>query len=359
VIDFILDLKYEKILIMGNHEDLALRFINQDKKTLESSGNPWFYNGASKTYRSIYRNVEPEKLPKKLKSGEFFNEPGYGDFREKYYLDYRGFELPEKYERFLKDLQYVHRESFEVNGKPLNFTFCHGLPRWDQTLEEQRIKTYDELNAYLNRPVKALYSDCFAYGRSYFEHENMAVDNCFVWGRNYSFRYGYQGEVIVHGHTPVQMYEKYYQLTSSVPKSRVSQFKKFYRSQQDLPFLFTRSPWAGYNFKVSLPVSAYLVERPKGLSESGLNLAAECVHFDSGPTVGVEAINVDTGAVYGNCLTAIGLSPKYMSAGLIPVLSARLNKPFSHNPSFRFIHVDGFGGRKISPKIFDFKRRYD
>ncbi|MDR2141821.1 MAG: metallophosphoesterase, partial [Deltaproteobacteria bacterium] len=26
VIDFILDLKYEKILIMGNHEDLALRF---------------------------------------------------------------------------------------------------------------------------------------------------------------------------------------------------------------------------------------------------------------------------------------------------------------------------------------------
>jgi hypothetical protein len=192
VIDYILALEYEKILIMGNHEDLALRFINQDLKTLKKFGNAWLYNGGIKTYRSIYREVKPELLPENLRSGrKFLSLSGEGDYRDEYYLDYHGFELPGKYEKFLKDLQYVHREGFEVNGRLINFTFCHGLPRWDQTLEEQRVKTYDEFNSYLRRKVSLIgteMSDCFNKDLWYYDKDEIVVEQSLVWGRIYSFQ---------------------------------------------------------------------------------------------------------------------------------------------------------------------------
>jgi predicted phosphodiesterase len=353
VVDFILELEYDKILIMGNHEDMALRFINQDEKTLKSIGNAWFYNGGLKTCQSIYRNVPPERIPAKFRSGHLFRHSRHDDYTEKCYIEYEGFELPEKYERFIKDLQYVHREGFEINGQLINFTFCHGLPIWCQSLEDQRVKTYDEFNAYLSRPLKftdTSISGCFEYEPMVYNFERLSLEYSFIWGRDYSFRYGYQGDVIVHGHTPVQIYDDYYDDISSAPKSRQAQFHKYYRSQMDLPFLFTRSPWAGYDFKVRRPAKAYLSDRPESLNGLGLNLEVECVHFASGPSVGVEAINLDTGAIIGHCLTAIGLSQKYLSSGLIPVLSSFINSPFADNPTLRFVHVDGFGGKKIRPK---------
>jgi hypothetical protein len=153
------------------------------------------------------------------------------------------------------------------------------------------------------------------------------------------------------------LYDYYFNSFYGLPRSRYTQFLKFFQSPKDLPFLFTRSPWAGYNFEVKRQTEAYLVDRPEGPDNLSLNLEAECIHFDSGPSAGVEAINIDTGAVYGNCLTAIGLSPKYLAFGLIPVLSSRLNCPFTTNPTLRFLHVNGFGGKKSMPNFLKIKKR--
>ncbi|MDR0355330.1 MAG: hypothetical protein LBJ64_06295 [Deltaproteobacteria bacterium] len=71
-----------------------------------------------------------------------------------------------------------------------------------------------------------------------------------------------------------------------------------------------------------------------------------CEHRTDG-TRGVEAINLDTGAVYGGTLTAAGFSPKRLAHGYLFVLTAnvggRQRDPKERIKS-RVIYVDKFGG---------------
>jgi serine/threonine protein phosphatase 1 len=53
VIDLIRRLDYETVLLMGNHEDMALRFIKQDLCYLKANGNTWLANGVADTYLSL------------------------------------------------------------------------------------------------------------------------------------------------------------------------------------------------------------------------------------------------------------------------------------------------------------------
>jgi hypothetical protein len=41
----------------------------------------------------------------------------------------------------------------------------------------------------------------------------------------------------------------------------------------------------------------------------------------------IQTVNIDTGAVYGGALTALGLSKEFLREGLMPVLTARTAAP--------------------------------
>jgi serine/threonine protein phosphatase 1 len=45
VVDLIESLECDKVLLMGDHEDMALRFIKQDRGFLREMGDAWLYSG--------------------------------------------------------------------------------------------------------------------------------------------------------------------------------------------------------------------------------------------------------------------------------------------------------------------------
>jgi hypothetical protein len=315
VLDLIIGLKRDKVLICGNHEDMALRFIHQNVEFLKKYGNIWFDNGAMKTYESLYDASSFQETLQKLKNGHLSRRC------------YANLPLQPKYERFMKRLKYVHREFFEVEGRRIGFTFCHALPYWSQSLKEQRVRTYAQFEAYLAKSP------------------SLNLDDTFIWGRAYSYVCGYQGDVVLHGHTPTPRYSSYY-YDFKVAKGCFSQFKN-YPTDEGWPFLFSRTPGADW-------VEDRLTAKDKAVL-SPFWREAELRRFrrdpSGDPQGGVEAINVDTGAVYGGALTAVGLSPKYLARGLMPILSISTydgsRKPL--NLFKRLVRIDRFGGRRSRP----------
>ncbi|MDR1546357.1 MAG: metallophosphoesterase [Deltaproteobacteria bacterium] len=340
VMDLLLRLEHDKVLICGNHEDMALNFINNHLKYLYRYGNIWFGNGATHTYASIFDISKFNNLIETLytDSDNYFR----GDYHRVNFLDYNGLKLPKKYEQFLKNLQYVHREIINVGDQQISFTFCHGLPRWDQTLTEQRIKTYDDFRAYMERPTvicSGLNGD--SQFKNYPDKYNIMripMDENFIWGRDYAFRYGYQGDVIIHGHTPTIMYKQYY-VGYNLAKQCSKQFISFY-SDVDWPFLFSRDPEAGYE---ALDASGQTPRRIDRQALPFVELGCRRRFVCNWP-YGLEAVNIDTGAVYGGALTALGLSSKYLAHGLMPLLTVKTRGNRGAEPLTRTIEVDGFGG---------------
>ena len=65
VIDLVMDLEFEKVLLMGNHEDLLLQFYDNGDE-LEEYGNVWFNgNGGQET---IYSFSKEQEVYKKLRA---------------------------------------------------------------------------------------------------------------------------------------------------------------------------------------------------------------------------------------------------------------------------------------------------
>lgn len=126
----------------------------------------------------------------------------------------------------------------------------------------------------------------------------------FLWNRDHSLRFAWEGEVVVHGHTPSIVIEGPNTGYMHVPGKFKSAFEKFDAGSR-LPFLFSRGEGAGYG-----PAPANDVQ------------GAVC-EFDCGEGGAVEEVDVDTGAVlkYG-ALTAVGFSDALLSEGRLAVLTA-------------------------------------
>ncbi|MDR1740371.1 MAG: metallophosphoesterase [Synergistaceae bacterium] len=266
VMDRVAALEYDKVILTGNHEDMAMRFIDHDVDFLWNYGNQWFGNGGVKTYESILGAERPD-LMKKLSNchdDPFYEDkdPSFECLRIRKTLqgetsevrepgfsccDYSVMRLPAKYEDFIRCGTYSYKE----NG----VWFFHGVPRSDQSLEVQAVKTRAEFDEYRR-----------SNGR-------VPIDFSFLWGRDYDAEKGYDG-LLVHGHTPV-------------------------RRPDGLPFLFSRGRGAGY--RQTSPEN-----RPV---------------FDCGEGGKLEAINVDTAAVFGGALSAVGLSAECLARGEIPLLT--------------------------------------
>ncbi|MDR1110198.1 MAG: metallophosphoesterase [Deltaproteobacteria bacterium] len=339
VIDLILGLEYDRVCLAGNHEDLALRFINGDQKYLRCDGNVWFMNSAIETYESIFDHKSHMGFIYDLKDREYrfkHSEAGRNALNS-----YKGLRLPRKYEKFLQGLRYSHQEVLGVRGRRTTFSFFHGLPRLSVPVNAQLAGSYKDFTAALNAGPRP--GDHRAVpGDGYPER----LERSSVWNREYSTRLGYQGHVVVHGHTPTTVYPNYYDNYSM--KSLFGQFRAF-PGHLFLPFLYSLSQDAGFT-----GIDAYGQSSrgpgdqvPKSLLEP-FGQARLSFHYGCGPDLGLEAINVDTGAVYGGALTALGLSPRYLDHGLMPLLTVRTSggqRSRDGKIMARSIHVAKFGGR--------------
>jgi hypothetical protein len=311
VIDFVRRLDYETVLLMGNHEDMALRFIKRDMSFLEALGNSWLGNGAADTYLSICG--DPKNIEKARKIEEVSRRGGYSaaEFR-----DYQGVELPKVYESFLTSLKYSHAESFEVFEKRARVNFFHALPDDNRPLSEQRAVTRRQFDKELvAMTVKACPELSPKKDRQELLHESRRlIERSNIWGRSYNFESGYDGEAIVHGHTPTLYYPQYYGTMEREAPDYCAQFQR-YPANDLIPFIFSRSPGA-FCKKLDKGRFEGALKRLRASSKWRL-WQMDCYAYRTEGEKGIEAINIDTGAVAGGGLTALGLSSKFLREGFL------------------------------------------
>ncbi|MDR1577702.1 MAG: metallophosphoesterase [Deltaproteobacteria bacterium] len=302
VIDLILDIKFPKVLLLGNHEDLALMYFLGEPICKHWSPEPWKYNGGEET---IYSLMYTEDVSRRRVSDL--------SLASSQILKNRRSGIDDKYFHFLLTLTPSHREVIDWGSGQLGFSFFHALPRHDQPLATQIIKTCQELLDYLK--TELCYADLspnkqFSGSVKYNKKTNLTVDASFIWNRDYSFRYSYGSDVIIHGHTPTINYQSNYTRDNTVAKGFMGVFQK-YHLQSRLPFLYSRDKSSGYVWPASIKKKDY-----RGF------LKEERLEFDCGQNGAVEAINLDTGVIFeGGALTALGLSAQTLAKNELLVLT--------------------------------------
>ena len=145
----------------------------------------------------------------------------------------------------------------------------------------------------------------------------------------------------MHGHTQTCHYEKYFlkgiYRTDNLVEDCAHQFEA-YSPESCLPFLFSRGEGAGYTRKYTREE----IERPS-------IYAKDIVPFICGEGGAVEAVNIDTGAVFGGALTAIGLSDELLANGEICVLTVLTSgsQRDVRQPIRRYLRAEFFGSPEI------------
>jgi hypothetical protein len=354
VVDLIESLDCEKVLLMGDHEDMALRFINQDTGFFDEVGNAWFYNGGIRTWAAMAEGPDVPELTRFLlrlaheRPGRWPERVQYeivGDVKRNYYkaYSYKGFELPDRYVGFLSKLKYHHREMMEIGrgGERIPFDFFHGLPVPDLALAEQRLESYDDHERLLlkiaaprQKPPLVLGVDPEADARVWLRKGKFA-DRTALWGRLYDSSRGYEGAVIIHGHTPVKEYtidgKKF--IGRRCRQFLARQFQTYPRCER-LPFLYSRCPKAVWEpQKKCRPAPREYLYKTKG-------------------EFGLEAVNIDTGAAAGQALTALGLSSRHLGEGRLVVLTADLDGDArkGRRVRTRYLRFDRLGATAPSPE---------
>lgn len=247
VIDYLIDLEYEKIFLAGNHEDLLLQFYNKSK-LFKDFGNVWFNgNGGQETIASF--TSSKEVLAKVFEVSSFSDRIGRNFEPEHFRPD-------DKYMDFFNNLQYSHIEEYDMNDysqgdPPLKFAFVHAGLNADLDIEEQlSIKTYNDFHKYC-------------------KENNIWIEDTTIWTRSEpSKRFG--DYIVVHGHTPTNTLPNYYKQLAN------------YDAASGLPyFRFENPDKRSYNeYKTTV------------LSQNIRKLVS---------------INMDTGSAFGYKLTALGI----------------------------------------------------
>lgn len=208
VIDLILSLKYEKVLLMGNHDDMLLQFVNHGRY-FEQFGNVWFRGtGGQTTVNSLTRG---KKVPLSDSGGN------YRDFNR------NDFKMNKKYRDFFNSLRYSYQE--EINGE--NFIFIHGGLDADKSLEKQlKPQTYEEFHKYL-------------------DEEKIYIEDSTLWLKKEPVK-KFGNNIVVHGHLPTFAIDEFYsnlhgyKLDSYFPFCKFEETEdrkaEFYWSEWECPY---------------------------------------------------------------------------------------------------------------------------
>lgn len=268
VVDLLLQTREERptVFLCGNHEDLLLQFL-ENSPLFQEYGNVWFRgNGGQDTVASF------------TTSNEVFRRV-YRTPEEYCTFSAEEFRLSANYLAFFTSLQYGHSESFQAGHETVQVGFCHASlfqpapdpqqpTRHDTiTIEQQlALRSYDQFHQFCAK-------------------HDMWIEQSHIWNRQKpSARFG--DFLLVQGHTPTCCLG-----TLGIPVDN-------YDVESNLPFVTFVRP----------NVEARLTPRR--------------LHFEASLDE-VVSINIDTGAVYGGALTALGIGEDSLAMGEVDVIQVR------------------------------------
>ena len=241
VIDYIISLKYEKIFLAGNHEDLLLQFYNKKYREPKFSESKWFrdYEG-TKTLKSFI----PDECMQKI----------YINNNEDYV------KLEDNYIEFFNNLKYIQHGL--INGK--KFIFSHGNAKDMERVSIEKIlelDTFEKFHEFLEQEdiISAIMpiwnrADC-CYGSKEDEFEKI---------KDY---------IVIHGHTPISTIK-------GVPEVIKTNKLPYIEAQED--------------YEIEAVFEAEYI-------------GEESIYKHNISSNKIYGINIDTGVVFGEALTALGI----------------------------------------------------
>ena len=245
VLDLLMNLEYETVFMAGNHEDMLLHYCKKSR-FYEEYGNMWFNgNGGQETVLSF--NPEPG-IYRKVNRHPL--DTFFPDFSREF--EHGDYKFGKKYMDFFLNLVYSHTETLEYEMETVKFAFSHAGLDVSRNLDDQlKLKNYDDFHSYV-------------------EKHNIYQKSFNLWSRQEpNEKYG--DYILVHGHTPTEMLPEYYKNMGG------------YKPESGLPY---------FRF-------------PEPQIRTGYEDYSDIWYFD-GALADLISINIDTGAVFGNYLTAIG-----------------------------------------------------
>jgi len=265
VVDYIMDLPFKTVCLMGNHDDLMLQFLERSD-LFKSFGNVWFRgNGGQRTVSS------------------FFPKVFYSDSNEE--MPREEFPLGDKYLQFFKNLIVSHEEQIG----DWKFAFVHAMLSTAFSVQEQLLlKSYDDFHRW--RKEKKLW-----------------IEDTILWDRSEPKK-KFDDYILVHGHTPTTKLDKIWEHLNGYDAHSGTPFFKFEEAKGE-PIEFKKE---SYKASYTAPIERLI------------------------------SINVDTGAVYGNRLTAIGLSEELLSENKFLVCQVLVDKGYRLAEEYQsyYVHLE-------------------
>lgn len=165
VLDLVISLGDKAICLMGNHEQLLLDTLLNEKFKARFGHRAWLDNGGQSTIDSF----------------------GYENFEE------FSANLDQKYIDFLMNLKCFHQETIVSDyGKALKFLITHAGVMPDIALDEQlAVNNYHDLNRFI-------------------EEKDVWIEDAFTWVRRDFLKAEpshWSPYIVIHGHTPTHLLE--------------------------------------------------------------------------------------------------------------------------------------------------------
>lgn len=263
VVDFIVNLPFKKVCLLGNHEIMLLQFLHP-MYSLQKYYWPWLQrNGGDATFKSYF--------PKTFFSTEITS------------LTAKDFPLNEQHQSFFESLKLFHFE--KIAG--FKFVFVHaGFQNHRKFHLETTLNNFSEYLAYINSG-------------------NTEVRETLLWTRAEATG-RFENNILVNGHTPTISSEKYYQNAGN------------YKPDSLMPLLNFAN--GNLHFKKGFP--------------GAIPFRSENQFSD------LLQINIDTAAVYGGALTAMGFSETLLKQNKLCVCQAFSSNNFNSNDGIRSFEIE-------------------
>ncbi len=276
VLDALMQLSREMdcVFLAGNHEDLLLQFVHRDE-LYQRFGNTWLtLNDGIETVASLLD--APDRLP------ELYAENAQAR------LTPDTVRLPSLYLGFFENLAYAHREEFSRDGVTRRFAFCHGLLQADDSpAESTAVSSISSIDEQLDLQT-------YEQFHSYRRERRKWIEELHLWNRDAApGRYG--DYILVHGHTPTVLLDRF------------------------------RADLGGYDCASGLPHLGF-VHEPVTVRARSAGLLEVDASLDELATV-----DIDTGAVYGKCLTALLIDEEDLfESSTLTACQVRMDRPHRH-----------------------------
>ncbi len=239
-----LDNEFECVFLAGNHEDLLLQF-KYGSDLFQDCGNMWFRgNGGQETVYSLMDDS---------------SAVGYLDEHSDFPPE--DFKIKRRHWDFLRTLKYAHSEMIDTGERKYRFVFthsslCHATCKDAYWQDHHRLSIGDQTALKTYKDFHTLRRD-----------KQIWIEDLHLWNREEPHR-RYGNFVLVHGHTPTTLLKRYTHELGS------------YDCESKLPYVHFEGETA------EVLGGSYDLKFHRSLDE-------------------VISINIDTGAVYGNALTAL------------------------------------------------------